>query len=630
MEAGGNEEDDEDLLGGWAAPADRDHFLRNVRRHDRPNVDQEGQKEIDDERKKALLDLRALAFQPDNCLDLFEDELVKAALLDATQAPNPNRGKSIYVDDGPPDNNQSVRAVATGVLLQMTRDPTACPVMAQDKQLREFLVECLQQVEPPKAVDSDEEEETQPAEGGPAPVIPTPFFVQSRAQPLLGLLALGGACAKALARPKLEEEDAPEVQDEDAEEEHPEEDPEVQDEEEPREETEEECLKREALEREKEMYEVVTEGSSASKSATASGPGTRVATKEEGSIPEEAEEAKSEGDDSSSESSEPLDADALLAEVEDILYAEKPSSDEDLLEALFASAHPINPETQLEQVPPWRPGATRTHRIGVLWTLAATRNNAELNGLWRFDQVREVLLRSTQTDLPDNVRACALGALAALCARDENKPLMFEESRVVFAFQIGVSAQVKESVVQSRTESKTSDASRPASRATDRKSSKKSDDSSRADIRRGAEVATLRPQAVEVRRQAIFGIGNLAEYSDAIREALWFNRRISSSLIDAAEKPSPLRALSLRALRLFSQSALCQQDMVEREVHTLMEAAMEPPPLPDSPLARGLLASGPPPGPADEALAKRDCRFCELGKERLLEGEAHGFTNFWY
>lgn len=107
------------------------------------------------------------------------------------------------------------------------------------------------------------------------------------------------------------------------------------------------------------------------------------------------EPAKVEMQDAEGDASSQGDPDALLAEVEDILYAKKPSSDQDLLDVLAMTACPPNPK-ELQQLPPWRPGAAQSRRLDTLWTFAATRNNAENTRLWRCDKVRDALLSSAE------------------------------------------------------------------------------------------------------------------------------------------------------------------------------------------------------------------------------------------
>ncbi|CAE8618205.1 unnamed protein product, partial [Polarella glacialis] len=131
---------------------------------------------------------------------------VRLALLDAIQPPNLARGKSMYVDDGPVDNDPAVRTVAVGILVNLAADPTVRAAMAQDKEVREMLVDVLRQLPIPDPPVPDEDGKVPQGPEGPAP-----FYLQSRAQLLLTLLALGDACDGAIQRPRLsgEPEEAP-------------------------------------------------------------------------------------------------------------------------------------------------------------------------------------------------------------------------------------------------------------------------------------------------------------------------------------------------------------------------------------------------------------------------------------
>ncbi|CAJ1354474.1 unnamed protein product, partial [Effrenium voratum] len=184
--------------GGWACVSDRHMFLQKVRR-DLGHRDKERE-----ERLEALMQVRGHALQQQNCWPLWADEQVRRAVLDAIQAPDPERGKSLYTEEGPPPNHPSVRTAACGVLVQLAMDEAVREEMAQDTLVRESLVEALQ-VEAEEAKEAKEAEETPPEGDGKEEEkeeVGTPFFVQSRAQQLLAMLVPARACAKALQRPQ--------------------------------------------------------------------------------------------------------------------------------------------------------------------------------------------------------------------------------------------------------------------------------------------------------------------------------------------------------------------------------------------------------------------------------------------
>eukprot|EP00434_Breviolum_minutum_P039981 symbB.v1.2.035520.t1/scaffold4803.1/size34571/1 len=94
------------LPGGWASSAERYKFLQKVRRD-------AGYRENErEERLEALM-------------ELWADEQVRSSLLDAIQAPDPERGKSLYVEEGPPPNHPTVRIAAFGILVQLALDEGA-------------------------------------------------------------------------------------------------------------------------------------------------------------------------------------------------------------------------------------------------------------------------------------------------------------------------------------------------------------------------------------------------------------------------------------------------------------------------------------------------------------------------
>jgi len=273
------------------------------------------------------------------------------------------------------------------------------------------------------------------------------------------------------------------------------------------------------------------------------------------------EPAKVEMQDAEGDASSQGDPDALLAEVEDILYAKKPSSDQDLLDVLAMTACPPNPK-ELQQLPPWRPGAAQSRRLDTLWTFAATRNNAENTRLWRCDKVRDALLSSAEVTQPDCVRISSLGALTALMARDENKISMWEDEGVRKAFVLGASEQISAPLDDATGETKES------------------------------EVKHLRPQRVEVRLQAMLGLSMLAE-SDELREEIWKDKRLVASVQNAVESPGPLRPIGLHVLQHLSQSTEIQADMVKCGIRELLATR-----LPD--------------------LEKHQHRACEIAHDRLL------------
>jgi len=578
-------EEEEKAPPGWPGVGDREAFLHKFRRERRDNEREE--------RMEALAEFRALAFKPENIVHFIKDDTVRAALIDGLQPPNLDRGKSIYVDDGPPDNDPHIRAVTAGILAHMTIDQDARMIMGQDTPLRETIIETMQHVELP--IEEDVEEgafEIKEVKTGPDPAKPAPFFVQSRMHALLGLLVQEGAVSKATARPLPEDEMLGMVE-EGEEEEEMEEDPVVEveareDEQDDRKEAaekekaeeeakrlEEERLRKLAEEKESRKQLEAPKADVPDSDAISSKDAKGSKAPEDGDEDEDEDEQDAELDaeedekDESSEESEEVDPDALLAEVEDILYAKKPSSDEDLLEALCLVTAPQNSEEELQQLPPWRLGAARSRRLDVVWTFAATRNNTDSNGLWRFEKLQAVLLDATEISQPDNVRMSALSVLNAMLARDENKRPMFEDERVVKTFALAAAASVPVPV------------EKPGDGST------------------GA-ASELRPQSVELRRQGLIGISLMAECvdeGDEVRQKLWANRRISASLIDAVGREGPLRPLALRGLRELSKTEANHQDMLEAQVPELMGTALE-----------------------DKTLDRRQLRYCELGSDRLLNG----------
>mmetsp|Transcript_78823 Transcript_78823/g.139138 ORF Transcript_78823/g.139138 Transcript_78823/m.139138 type:complete len:669 (+) Transcript_78823:43-2049(+) len=596
-------EADDEIPPGWPSAGDRTTFLHKFRREERDNEREE--------RFEALEEFKALALQPQNCVHFWKDDEVRAALVDALKPPNVDRGKSIYVDDGPPDNDPQIRAVMAGLLAHMTTDQDARALIGQDTPLREIIIQTMQHVELPVekeegAEEEEEEDDEDKPKTGPDPAKPAPFFVQSRMHALLGLLVQEGAVSKATARPPLPEDEEYGIE-EGEEEEEKEDDPEVdvETEDDGKEDMFSKARKRkekkEAAQKEKEetekrlmeeMERKLAEEEEERKrleadvpdSDVSSSKGSKELSKEDAAAGVEKDEDEDEEDEedkeldledekeesSEEDESEDIDPDALLAEVEDILYEKKPSSDEDLLEALCLVTAPQNSEEELMQLPPWRPGAARTRRLEVVWTFAATSNNMDNNGLWRFEKLQTVLLDATEVSQPDNMRVSALGALNALLARDENKRPMFEDERVVKTFALAAAAAVPVPV---------------------------------ANIGDGStDVASeLRPQSVVLRRQGLTGIGLLAECvdeGDEVRRKLWENRRISASLIDAAGKEGPLRPLALRALRELSKTDANHQHMLEAEIPELMGKALE-----------------------DTSMDRRQLRYCELGRDRLVNGE---------
>lgn len=525
--------DDADRLpGGWASSAERYKFLQKVRRD-------EGYRENErEERLEALMEARTHALRLQNCWPLWEDEQVRNSLLDAIQAPNPERGKSLYVDEGPPPNHPSVRTAALGILVQLALDEGVREHMAQDTLLRESLVEALR-LEPAAAMEAAEatavaaSASSRPGTSGTlgekdeAEDLTPPIPVQSRAQQLLAMLVPVRACAKALRRPAdaglpVEEDFDYVWMEESEEEEINEDDP---------------------------IVEVLTEAGKEYQATQMEGTG---------------EPAKAEMQDADGDASSQGDPDALLAEVEDILYAKKASSDQDLLDVLAMTACPPNPK-ELQQLPPWRPGAAQSRRLDTLWTFAATRNNAENTRLWRCDKVRETLLFSAEVTQPDCVRISSLGALTALMARDENKVSMWEDEGVRKAFVLGASEQI----------------SAPLDATGETKAGGQE-----------SEVKHLRPQRLEVRLQAMLGLSMLAE-SDELREEIWKDKRLVASVQNAVETPGPLRPIGLQVLQHLSQSAEIQADMVKCGIRELLATR-----LPD--------------------LEKHQHRACEIAHNRLL------------
>ncbi|CAJ1384245.1 unnamed protein product [Effrenium voratum] len=435
---------------------------------------------VREERLEALMQVRGHALQQQNCWPLWADEQVRRAVLDAIQAPDPERGKSLYTEEGPPPNHPSVRTAACGVLVQLAMDEAVREEMAQDTLVRESLVEALQ-VEAEEAEEAKEAEETPEGDGKEEEKeeVGTPFFVQSRAQQLLAMLVPARACAKALQRPQAalglsrlyegaevaEAEEDFEWVEEGEEEEEFEDDPLVE-----------------------------TEAT------------TELPAHSPGSEPEKDRGEKAKAARSGSDSDSEVDPDSLLAEVEDILNAKKPSSDEDLLQALVAMAA-VDNEEELRQLPPWRLGAARSRRLDALWTFAAAAARAEAS-LWR-PEVRDALVNGAQASQPDAVRVSSLGVLSALAAREENRQAMWRDPQVRQVFVLAAADQTS-----------------PGS---------------------GEDVRHLRPQKTELRLQALLGLWAFAE-NEELRQEIWSDSRIVASLRTAAEQP-PLRKMALAVLQ---------------------------------------------------------------------------------
>jgi len=511
------------LPGGWASSAERYKFLQKVRRD-------AGYRENErEERLEALMEVRTHALRLQNCWQLWADEQVRSSLLDAIQAPDPERGKSLYVEEGPPPNHPTVRIAAFGILVQLALDEGVREEMAQNTLLRESIVEALH-LEPAEtsaetpAETSAETPAEIPVEGTESLKMPTgaeevevedltpPIPVQSRAQQLLAMLVPVRACAQALLRPaaagvKVEEEVEYIWMEESEEEELQEDDP--------------------IVEVEVAVDQEVNPGQ------------------------EQTAEMEVPLDDAASSVA---DADALLAEVEDILSAKKPSSDQDLLDVLATTACPPNPE-ELQQLPPWRPGAAQSRRLDTLWTFAATRDNAENSRLWGCEKVRDALLLSAEASQPDCVRISSLGALTALMARDENKIPMWEDAEVRKAFILAVAEQI-------------------------------------ALADEASSVKHLRPQREEIRLQALLGLSMLAE-CDELRKEIWNDKRLVASIQNAVETPGPLRPLGLQVFQHLSHEKEIQDEMVSSGVRSLLAAQ-----LPE--------------------LEKHQHRACEIAHDRLL------------
>ena len=75
-----------------------------------------------EERLEALMELRAHALRLQNCHALWADEEVRSSVLDAVQAPDPERGKSLYVEEAPEANALSIRTAAFGILAGASSD----------------------------------------------------------------------------------------------------------------------------------------------------------------------------------------------------------------------------------------------------------------------------------------------------------------------------------------------------------------------------------------------------------------------------------------------------------------------------------------------------------------------------
>eukprot|EP00931_Biecheleriopsis_adriatica_P069456 TRINITY_DN4329_c0_g1_i1.p1 TRINITY_DN4329_c0_g1~~TRINITY_DN4329_c0_g1_i1.p1 ORF type:complete len:652 (-),score=199.99 TRINITY_DN4329_c0_g1_i1:25-1980(-) len=607
----GAADDREVVPGGWTKK-ERRVFLQKVKREE-PSRENERE-----ERLQALVQVRELSTQLENCSHLWEDIEVRNALLDAMEPPNPERGKSIYVEDGPPDNDPFVRAVATGVLVHLCFDKTVIETLSQDTKLRELIVEALQQVEPLKPPDPSAEEDVgaDATRDGPAPIEPTPAHIQSRSQYLLAVLTVGyerekGVCAKAIARPRIEEEEVPPVHDDDDCQEENAEEEELDDDEvvdpdditwrersvipggrkgkrsqerdlllmsddqkqrvkqrkaEKEEERKMEEMARQA-EQERRRKEMEEEVDSQDVDSDKEEPEEEEEEEGDVDVPDvlEQEEQKGEEKEESSEESEEIDPDTLLAEVEDILYATKPSADEDMLMALCASADPLTSEEELLQTPPWRPGAALARRLDGLWSFAATRLTAESNGLWRFEQVREVLLKSAEVSNPERIRISALGTLSALLAFDENKRPMWEEPRLQKVVILGAASQVAVAA-----EGVDADEGAP-------------------------KVMTMQPQSTELRSQALICLASAAAGGDDFRQAMWADARIVAALRDAAETSGPLQPLAVSVIRELTQSKENQDPMIDAGIPKLMGQI----------LARG-------------ELLKSDSRACEMSRDRLL------------
>eukprot|EP00913_Durusdinium_trenchii_P011278 g10591.t1 len=445
---------------------DRLRFLQKLDRHG-PYRENERL-----ERLEALMELRAHALRYQNCWHLWKDEEVRDCLLDALEAPDPERGKSLYVEEGPPPNHPSVRTAAFGILVQLALDEAVREEMAQHELLRASVVEAL--------------------------------------------------------RPEMKEDTvtAPDDEDED-----------------------EDFIWMEESEEEEEMEDdPVLDPTKDPTGEMSSDLGQMDSVDKAEAQPEAPAEAEG-GAESEA------DPDALLAEVEDILTAKKPSSDEDLLDALVTAACPDAEQLlQLDSLPPWRPGAALARRLDSLWTLAATRDNAESGQLCRFERVKEALLFGADVTQPDCVRISALGALTALMARNENKQSMWQDPEVQKVLVSGAADQIFA----------------PSSEVSQHQ---------------------LRPQATELRLQALLGLSMLAE-CDELRPEIWQDQRLVASLQDAVEKPGPLRPIALQVLQHLSQSWENREDMIKAEIPKLIGAA-----LPEDSEAEGGRPAG---QPADE------------------------------
>ncbi|CAK9079190.1 unnamed protein product [Durusdinium trenchii] len=527
------------LPGGWQTSTDRLRFLQKLDRHG-PYRENERL-----ERLEALMELRAHALRYQNCWHLWKDEEVRDCLLDALEAPDPERGKSLYVEEGPPPNHPSVRTAAFGILVQLALDEAVREEMAQHELLRASVVEALRPEMKEDTV-SGASLEGSPTASNPAspassrPMSPTsvgsptsaedetveiemgtPIPAQSRAQQLLAMLLPSRVCAKVLQRA------APDDEDED-----------------------EDFIWMEESEEEEEMEDdPVLDPTKDPTGEMSSDLGQMDSVDKAEAQPEAPAEAEG-GAESEA------DPDALLAEVEDILTAKKPSSDEDLLDALVTAACPDAEQLlQLDSLPPWRPGAALARRLDSLWTLAATRDNAESGQLCRFERVKEALLFGADVTQPDCVRISALGALTALMARNENKQSMWQDPEVQKVLVSGAADQIFA----------------PSSEVSQHQ---------------------LRPQATELRLQALLGLSMLAE-CDELRPEIWQDQRLVASLQDAVEKPGPLRPIALQVLQHLSQSWENREDMIKAEIPKLIGAA-----LPE--------------------VDKRMARACEITRDRLL------------
>eukprot|EP00933_Yihiella_yeosuensis_P049235 TRINITY_DN4593_c2_g1_i1.p1 TRINITY_DN4593_c2_g1~~TRINITY_DN4593_c2_g1_i1.p1 ORF type:complete len:527 (-),score=139.73 TRINITY_DN4593_c2_g1_i1:52-1545(-) len=290
------------------------------------------------------------------------------------------------------------------------------------------------------------------------------------------------------------------------------------------------------------------------------------------------EETTGNAEDDDDESSSEVDADALLAEVDQILNEKKPSSDEDLLNVFALAAAPTTPAEELRQaIPPWRDGSAAAQRFDSFCSLSAAGRPSEAAGLWRFENFHEVVINACEAEQPELVRESALATMAALANRDENKQPMWDDPRVLKVLVIGASAMVsirKPVKVIKEADDPNDDFAAVPEEKKDILSAPAKMTPSTPPVE---YVTELKHQSMQLRAHALSALYGLAGTSNEIRHALWHDRRVSSALLDAISKSGPQKVVAATVLCRLSGCEANQEPMFESGVAEKLEAVMSEP-----------------------------------------------------